>query len=68
MFDDDWDIYDKWNNSDRYSECSNEDSKPNKYCRHEWKPTVLIISTVYDCKKCGIKKEEYEKQCNDIPF
>lgn len=32
-----------------------------KVCYHDWKPTVLIISTVYDCTKCGIKKEDYEK-------
>lgn len=32
-----------------------------KVCIHLWKPTILIISTVYDCSKCGIKKEEYEE-------
>ena len=32
-----------------------------KTCYHEWIPTVLIISTVYDCKKCGVKKEDYER-------
>ena len=31
-----------------------------KACYHAWKPTVLIISTVYDCTKCGVKKEQYE--------
>jgi hypothetical protein len=30
-------------------------------CFHDWKKTVLIISTVYDCTKCGVKKEEYDK-------
>lgn len=32
-----------------------------KVCIHLWKPTILIISTVYDCSKCGIKKEDYEE-------
>jgi hypothetical protein len=32
-----------------------------KYCSHNWKKTVLIISTVEDCTKCGVKKEIYEK-------
>lgn len=31
------------------------------YCYHDWKATVLIISTVYDCCKCGVKKEDFEK-------
>ena len=29
-------------------------------CFHNWKETVLIVSTVYDCTKCGIKKEDWE--------
>lgn len=32
-----------------------------RVCIHLWKPTILIVSTVYDCSKCGIKKEEYEE-------
>jgi hypothetical protein len=56
-----------WNDSDWYPE---EDIYENgkesiKYvqqvCGHVWKPTVLIISKVYDCKLCGVKKEDYEK-------
>lgn len=31
-----------------------------KICIHNWKATVLIISTVYDCTKCGIRKEDYD--------
>jgi hypothetical protein len=31
-----------------------------KVCYHDWKPIVLIISTVYNCSKCGVKKEDYE--------
>lgn len=32
-----------------------------RYCNHDWKPILLIRSTVYDCKKCNVKKEVYEK-------
>lgn len=32
------------------------------YCNHEWKGTLLIYSTVYDCMKCGIKKEDQYKK------
>lgn len=31
-----------------------------KFCFHEWKPIVLVISTVYDCVRCGAKKEEVD--------
>lgn len=30
-------------------------------CIHSWKPVLLLTSTVYDCSKCKIKKEDYEK-------
>jgi hypothetical protein len=30
-------------------------------CYHRWKKTVLIVSIVWDCTKCGIKKEDWEK-------
>ena len=30
-------------------------------CTHDWKPILLLVSTVYDCSKCKIKKEEYDK-------
>lgn len=29
-----------------------------KKCKHEWKATQLVFNTVYDCVKCGAKKEE----------
>ena len=32
-----------------------------KFCNHEWKETVLIVSKVYDCRKCEVKKEEFER-------
>lgn len=31
-----------------------------RYCSHEWIPILLITSTVYDCKLCKVKKEDYE--------
>jgi len=30
-------------------------------CKHKWKATELIFSTVYDCETCGIKKENEDK-------
>lgn len=45
----DWDD-DDWNRPEKES---NE-----KKCNHEWKPTRLFFSVVYDCVKCGAKKEE----------
>jgi hypothetical protein len=36
-----------------------------KSCHHEWKETKLIFSTVYDCKKCGKKKEDED---SGVPF
>lgn len=31
-----------------------------KTCYHDWKPILLLTSTVYNCKKCNVKREEYE--------
>lgn len=31
-----------------------------RYCYHKWKKTLLIVSIVYDCEKCGVKKEDCE--------
>jgi hypothetical protein len=36
------------------------EAEKQKYCKHVWKPIPLIITTVYDCTKCGAKKEECE--------
>lgn len=30
-------------------------------CYHEWIPIMLLTSSVWDCKKCGAKREEVEK-------
>jgi hypothetical protein len=32
-----------------------------RMCFHEWKAILLITSTVYDCVKCGIKKEKIDR-------
>lgn len=49
-----------WTNEweDMWHDFEKEIEKKNKKCKHEWKPTHLIVSTVYDCIKCGAKKEE----------
>jgi hypothetical protein len=31
-------------------------------CNHAWRPTQLLTSTVYDCKHCGIKKEDVDNK------
>lgn len=31
-------------------------------CKHEWKPILLLTNTVWDCRLCGKKKEEWEKE------
>jgi len=33
-----------------------------KYCNHEWKEILLLNTTVYNCKHCDKKKEDYEKE------
>jgi hypothetical protein len=48
-----WDEYDSYNSWNWEADAQ----PPTLRCAHQWKPTVLITSTVYDCAKCGIKKE-----------
>lgn len=31
-------------------------------CSHEWKAVVGLKNTWYNCKKCDIKKEDYDKE------
>lgn len=56
---------DWWIDPDEYQQESHSIQKDidwrQKVCYHEWKPTLLIISVVYDCVKCGIKKEDYDE-------
>lgn len=48
---------------DYYKSKKSEDWDDAYYpCRHEWAPVLLLITTVYDCKKCGMKKEYYDKE------
>ncbi len=43
-------------------------STPKTYTRHEWKPILLLMSTVYNCKLCGAKKEDAkDAYCNEEP-
>jgi hypothetical protein len=58
-----WDWYDEYSNKTIPEDKPKEGDLPwdQTYCNHAWKATVLIISTVYDCSKCGIKKEDFEK-------
>jgi hypothetical protein len=53
----DWDFEIDWDNmyTDKETEIVPD---VNEYCFHEWKPIALIFTTVYDCKKCGKKKED----------
>jgi hypothetical protein len=59
---------DWWIDPEEYDEVKPSDKKDSvnitytqQYCDHKWKCIVLIISNVYDCIKCGIKKEDFEK-------
>lgn len=31
-------------------------------CFHRWKPVLLLSKTVFDCEKCGAKKEDVEQE------
>lgn len=50
-----------------FKEDKKEDSKDDSltmeqhWCNHEWKSIQLIMSTVYNCKKCDAKKEVVDK-------
>jgi hypothetical protein len=39
-----------------------QETPPTFTCNHYWKPIRLLNSTVYDCKHCGIKKEEVDRK------
>lgn len=43
-----------------FYDCESFIEPPILKCNHSWKATVLVTSTVYDCKKCGIKKEDID--------
>lgn len=30
------------------------------YCNHLWQETILMYSKVYDCKHCGVKREDID--------
>ena len=31
-------------------------------CIHRWTPVLLLTSTVYDCSKFGVHREDYDKK------
>jgi hypothetical protein len=49
-----------------WMDCDNQISEEDRLtwsqqvCYHDWIPIMLLTSTVYDCRKCKIKKEDYE--------
>lgn len=42
--------------------------KPVACLNHQWTATQLIFSTVYDCKHCGMKKEDWENHSKQQSF
>jgi hypothetical protein len=50
-----------WEESDNKDSSKEELTWVQQTCLHNWKSTTLIISVVYDCVKCGVKKEDYEE-------
>lgn len=59
MYDDDFGLY-YLETSDNLKKETTSDSKA--WCSYVWYPIILIRSTVWNCKKCDCKKEDYEKQ------
>lgn len=61
MFDDDFALF--FGDKD---DTINKDSLTldQKWCSHEFIPVLLLTSTVWDCKKCGVHKEQYERENN----
>lgn len=55
-YDSDW--YYDWESEESKQE--NEDQNQEKSCKHSWKPIKLVVSIVFDCEKCGMKKEEFD--------
>jgi hypothetical protein len=49
-------LYDEEDGSSYWDDWVKE-TKESK-CNHEWEATQLFFSTVYDCVKCGAKKED----------
>lgn len=58
----DWD--DEWLNDGGWDWTAKyyDDKPKEKTCKHEWVMLELITSKVYDCKHCGMKKEDWEKE------
>jgi len=58
-----WWVDSDWHPDGIELEKPNDSSIPYKQqtCTHSWKPVLLIISTVYNCEKCDIHREVYDK-------
>lgn len=56
-------MYDDWSNDDYYNEDFSDCkiTPTQAYCFHDWKPITLVISIVYNCSKCGVKKEDNDE-------
>ena len=46
--------------SKKIEEDSSSLSWDKQMCHHDWMPILLLTSTVYNCRKCNAKKEEFE--------
>jgi hypothetical protein len=49
-------------NYDSKKKEENESALPwdKQMCHHDWKAVVLIRTTVYNCIRCDVKKEDFE--------
>ena len=66
MFDDDFALFFDDNNDTVVTSYQDKDSVSldQSWCHHDFKPVLLLTSTVFDCAKCGMHKELYDKQNN----
>ena len=58
---------DVWNDWEGY--VVNHETKQTEMkikCTHQWVPTLLVFTTVWDCKHCGAKKENAGVDSQDV--
>jgi hypothetical protein len=56
-----WIDPDGYYSEDKRKEDTSIPSWKEQLCAHNWKPILLLTSTVFDCSKCGLKKEDLER-------
>mgnify|MGYP000394334974 FL=1 len=56
-----WEEYIAYYENDSSEEFNLSPLKKEVPCPHDWKSVLLIYNTVYNCKICGVKKEDVEK-------